>query len=156
MCRTLKALQKLVKSADYVGQALVPYYRFLSNNLQHLQLSPTALFPGNFYQCSTFSSRKTVSTDFVRHFVTLFLVNIGDGIDYHQRHSENVGDLIQVEFSHLYQAESHLMFTTGNSGTAGEERRAGCLHQHQIHDPHLRVLYYQETLSSGHFLGNKF
>ena len=27
MCRTLKALQKLVKSADYVGQALVPYYR---------------------------------------------------------------------------------------------------------------------------------
>ena len=35
MCRTLKALQKLVKSADYVGQALVPYYRFLSSNLQH-------------------------------------------------------------------------------------------------------------------------
>ena len=29
MCRTLKALQKLVKSADYVGQALVPYYRQL-------------------------------------------------------------------------------------------------------------------------------
>ena len=31
MCRTLKALQKLVKSADYVGQALVPYYRSLSH-----------------------------------------------------------------------------------------------------------------------------
>ena len=29
MCRTLKALQKLVKSADYVGQALVPYYRWV-------------------------------------------------------------------------------------------------------------------------------
>ena len=29
MCRTLKALQQLAKSADYIGQALVPYYRQL-------------------------------------------------------------------------------------------------------------------------------
>ncbi|CAB4060608.1 Parkin coregulated gene protein,Parkin coregulated gene protein homolog [Lepeophtheirus salmonis] len=29
MCRTLKALQQLIKSGDYVGQALVPYYRQL-------------------------------------------------------------------------------------------------------------------------------
>ena len=30
MCRTLKSIQKLVKSADYIGQALVPYYRLLN------------------------------------------------------------------------------------------------------------------------------
>ena len=29
MCRTLKALQLLVKSGEYIGQALVPYYRQL-------------------------------------------------------------------------------------------------------------------------------
>lgn len=29
MCRTLKALQRLAMSGDYVGQALVPYYRQL-------------------------------------------------------------------------------------------------------------------------------
>jgi len=62
MCRTLKALQKLVKSADYVGQALVPYYR---------QLLPVF---------NLFKQKN---------------LNIGDGIDYHQRHTENVGDLIQ-------------------------------------------------------------
>ena len=26
-------------------------------------------------------------------------MNIGDGIDYHQRHTENVGDLIQVRLN---------------------------------------------------------
>lgn len=29
MCRTLKSLQLLVKSGEYIGQALVPYYRQL-------------------------------------------------------------------------------------------------------------------------------
>lgn len=29
ICRTLKSLQQLAKSADYIGQALVPYYRQL-------------------------------------------------------------------------------------------------------------------------------
>lgn len=29
MCRTLKALQQLARSGDFIGQALVPYYRQL-------------------------------------------------------------------------------------------------------------------------------
>lgn len=29
MCRTLKALQQLVRSGEYIGQALIPYYRQL-------------------------------------------------------------------------------------------------------------------------------
>ena len=29
MCRTLKALQQLAKSGDFIGQALIPYYRQL-------------------------------------------------------------------------------------------------------------------------------
>ena len=29
MCRTLKSLQLLVRSGEYIGQALVPYYRQL-------------------------------------------------------------------------------------------------------------------------------
>ena len=62
MCRTLKALQQLAKSADYIGQALVPYYR---------QLLP--IF--NMFKNNN--------------------LNSGDGIDYHQRYQENVGDLIQ-------------------------------------------------------------
>jgi len=62
MCRTLKALIKLVKSADYVGQALVPYYR---------QLLPVF---------NLFKQKN---------------LNSGDGIDYHQRFSENIGDLIE-------------------------------------------------------------
>jgi hypothetical protein len=62
MCRTLKALQKLVKSADYIGQAIVPYYR---------QLLPVF---------NLFKQKN---------------LNSGDGIDYHQRFGENIGDLIQ-------------------------------------------------------------
>jgi len=62
MCRTLKALQQLAKSADYIGQALVPYYR---------QLLP--IF--NMFKNNN--------------------LNTGDGIDYHQRYQENIGDLIQ-------------------------------------------------------------
>ena len=46
--------------------------------------------------------QKNCKYRFLLHFVvTLFLVNIGDGIDYHQRHSENVGDLIQVNISDI-------------------------------------------------------
>jgi hypothetical protein len=29
MCRTLKSVQLLVKSGEYIGQAIVPYYRQL-------------------------------------------------------------------------------------------------------------------------------
>ena len=64
------------------------------------------LFVDNYCQFLTCSSRKIVSID--RHIefktsglidsLTYFIVNIGDGIDYHQRFSENVGDLIQVIF----------------------------------------------------------
>ena len=60
MCRTLKALQKLVKSADYVGQALVPYYR--SATIITVRSHFNFLFLDNFCLCSTFSSRKTVNT----------------------------------------------------------------------------------------------
>ena len=52
----------MAKSADYIGQALVPYYR---------QLLP--IF--NMFKNNN--------------------LNSGDGIDYHQRYQENVGDLIQ-------------------------------------------------------------
>lgn len=62
MCRTLKALQQLVRSGEYIGQALIPYYR---------QLLPV------------FNMFKNKN------------INSGDGIDYHQRFHENVGDLIQ-------------------------------------------------------------
>ena len=34
----------------------------------------------------------------------------------------------------------------GDAGDPGEARRAGRLHQHQVHDPHLRVLPHQENL----------
>lgn len=62
MCRTFKSLQLLVKSGEYIGQALVPYYR---------QLLP--IF--NLFKHKN--------------------LNTGDGIDYHQRFHENIGDLIQ-------------------------------------------------------------
>ncbi|XP_059083564.1 parkin coregulated gene protein homolog [Tigriopus californicus] len=62
MCRTFKSLQLLVKSGEYIGQALVPYYR---------QLLP--IF-------NLFKNKN---------------LNSGDGIDYHQRFHENIGDLIQ-------------------------------------------------------------
>ena len=39
-----------------------------------------------------------LSSGIDQDFEIVFLVNIGDGIDYHQRHTENVGDLIQVKF----------------------------------------------------------
>jgi len=73
MCRTLKALQKLVKSADYVGQALVPYYR---------QLLPV---------------------------FNLFKQKNSDNIDYHQRYSENVGDLIQVRLNNITSQDRQQM-----------------------------------------------
>ena len=88
MCRTLKALQQLAKSADYIGQALVPYYRqllpifnmFKNNNrtLHYLVLVVMSQTVGWFSYESL-----------------LISVNTGDGIDYHQRHQENIGDLIQ-------------------------------------------------------------
>eukprot|EP00095_Tigriopus_kingsejongensis_P000956 maker-scaffold83_size396513-snap-gene-0.14 protein:Tk00956 transcript:maker-scaffold83_size396513-snap-gene-0.14-mRNA-1 annotation:"flagellar basal body pacrg-like protein" len=62
MCRTLKSLQLLVKSGEYIGQAMVPYYR---------QLLPVF----NLFKHKN--------------------LNTGDGIDYHQRFHENIGDLIQ-------------------------------------------------------------
>ena len=37
-----------------------------------------------------------IETFFSQHHY-IFAVNIGDGIDYHQRFSENVGDLIRLE-----------------------------------------------------------
>ena len=92
MCRTLKALQQLAKSADYIGQALVPYYRQLlpifnmfKNNNRTLHYSVLQL------------KLKRV-TNFEMIFMQnslLISVNTGDGIDYHQRHQENIGDLIQ-------------------------------------------------------------
>ena len=58
MCRTLKALQKLVKSADYVGQALVPYYRFLSNNLQQLYNTIQLYFQTTTASVQSFQAEK--------------------------------------------------------------------------------------------------
>jgi hypothetical protein len=69
MCITLKKIQKLVLSAEMVGEALVPYYR---------QILPT------------FNMFKGKRCKFVNN-----LVNIGDKIDYAQRKNENLSDLIQ-------------------------------------------------------------
>ena len=88
MCRTLKALQQLAKSADYIGQALVPYYR---------QLLPIFnMFKNN--NRTLYYSVLLVKLNFGMIFMQnslLISVNTGDGIDYHQRHQENIGDLIQ-------------------------------------------------------------
>ena len=91
MCRTLKALQQLAKSADYIGQALVPYYRQLlpifnmfKNNNRTLHYSVLVVNPS-----------VELWDDFHANLPFDFSVNTGDGIDYHQRHQENIGDLIQ-------------------------------------------------------------
>ena len=87
MCRTLKALQQLAKSADYIGQALVPYYR---------QLLPIFnMFKNNNRTLYYFVLVVKLSDDFHANLAFDFSVNTGDGIDYHQRHQENIGDLIQ-------------------------------------------------------------
>ena len=93
MCRTLKALQQLAKSADYIGQALVPYYR---------QLLPIFnMFKNNnrtLYYSVLVVKLKTCHklwNAFHPNLAFDFSVNTGDGIDYHQRHQENIGDLIQ-------------------------------------------------------------
>ena len=86
-----QALNKLVKSADYVGQALVPYYRqllpvfnlFKQKNCQYTRLYWSCCCCFFLFFFFTFS-------------LNLSPVNSGDGIDYHQRFSENIGDLIEV------------------------------------------------------------
>lgn len=69
MCITLKKIQKLVLSAEMVGEALVPYYR---------QILPTF---------NMFKGKRRTSW--------CYAVNIGDKIDYAQRKNENLADLIQ-------------------------------------------------------------
>lgn len=64
MCTCLKVIQELVRSADMVGEALVPYYR---------QILPVF---------NTFRA-KNVHVD-----------DMGDQIDYGQRKRLNLGDLI--------------------------------------------------------------
>jgi hypothetical protein len=86
MCRTLKALQQLARSGDFIGQALVPYYRqvlpiFNIFKSKNCIISYPSFFPPQRPLFSLFS-----------HY---FAVNVGDSIDYHQRFHENVGDLIQ-------------------------------------------------------------
>ena len=93
MCRTLKALQQLAKSADYIGQALVPYYRqllpifnmFKNNNRTLHYIVLVVKLSVNVSQTLGWFSYESL----------LISVNTGDGIDYHQRHQENIGDLIQ-------------------------------------------------------------
>ena len=83
-------------------------------------------------------------------------MNIGDGIDYHQRHTENVGDLIQVKFIKTPTANLSCCLPPGDSGADGEERWSRRLHQHKVYDPHLRVLHHQEALNISGHLGNKY
>ena len=86
------------------------FYWKVANNLELWLVKAVNLtnpkelsFTDNFFQSSTCSSKKIVSKSW-KLVLQLsssmkidFLVNIGDGIDYHQRFSENVGDLIQVK-----------------------------------------------------------
>lgn len=70
MCITLMLLQKLVESADLIGEALVPYYR---------QILPIL---------NLFKNKND---------------NIGDKIDYGQRHKQCLGELI-METLQLFEA----------------------------------------------------
>ncbi len=73
MCRTLKKLQKLVQSGEFIGEALVPYYRQILPMFNLFKRKTCKYFP------------------FCREFV----VNIGDKIDYGQRYNTRIGELIQ-------------------------------------------------------------
>jgi hypothetical protein len=82
LCGTIKKIQKLVQANEFIGPALVPYYR---------QILPI------------FNAFKNKRGFFVKSFLlfdVLFIfvqnkVNIGDKIDYSQRKNENLSDLIQ-------------------------------------------------------------
>lgn len=76
MCKTLKKIQKLVLSADMVGEALVPYYR---------QILPVF---------NLFKNKKSKNYWFIE-WLMAWLENLGDKIDYAQRKNDNLGDLIQ-------------------------------------------------------------
>ena len=65
-----------MQSGEFIGEALVPYYR---------QILP--MF--NLFK------RKTCKFDFSWRYAYPCLVNIGDKIDYGQRYNTRIGELIQ-------------------------------------------------------------
>lgn len=81
----MKAIQRLVRSADCVGEALVPYFR------QILPI-PNLLKDRNgkylFLTLSIFYIQ--IETRFL-----VISVNLGEGIDYSQQRGENAADIIQ-------------------------------------------------------------
>lgn len=87
----MQIIQKMVKSCEMVGEALVPYYR---------QILPTfnLLKPMNgeklaeVWQCSKLLTLLQVKLMLPWLCIA---VNTGDGIDYAQQRDENIGDLVQ-------------------------------------------------------------
>ncbi|XP_011149131.1 parkin coregulated gene protein homolog isoform X1 [Harpegnathos saltator] len=88
ICTTMKVLQRLVRSADCIGEALVPYFR------QILPI-PNLLKDrnGKHAERLNFSCKTMI---FPKKNKTLVIpVNLGEGIDYSQQRGENAADLIQ-------------------------------------------------------------
>ncbi|XP_019886783.2 LOW QUALITY PROTEIN: parkin coregulated gene protein homolog [Ooceraea biroi] len=84
ICATMKALQRLVRSADCVGEALVPYFR------QILPI-PNLLKDRNGKRARLILF---VCTRMKIKFLAI-PVNLGEGIDYSQQRGENAADVIQ-------------------------------------------------------------
>ncbi len=105
VCEMLKVLQKLVVSGEMIGEALVPYYRqilpvfnVLKNKNGTLRLIKVDIC--HVHPESTRPAHDSLSTPHLLYPVPfpllffVYLVNIGDRIDYSQQKRANVGDLI--------------------------------------------------------------
>ncbi|XP_054016299.1 parkin coregulated gene protein homolog [Hylaeus anthracinus] len=95
ICATMKALQKLVRSGDCVGEALVPYFRQILPVLNLLKDKNGK----RFLYINPLHSKKSKTL--------IFDFNLGEGIDYSQQRGENAADMIQetLEMLEIYGGE---------------------------------------------------
>lgn len=114
ICTTMKALQRLVRSADCIGEALVPYFR---------QILPIP---------NLLKDKNGKYADYMFSTIMIIQRNKATRDSSESRRGYRLFSAKRRERGRSY---------TGNTGDIGKIRWRRCVYKYQIYGSHLRVLY---------------